>query len=79
LLKEVFEKTFNYDVTIGRLKESDDAKLDIILTIATFMKANNFDNTLLIIYYAGHGRRADGVAGAGLKLARYVTGHVVRR
>ena len=57
-LKAVFEKKFKYNTQIEYLDNSLETKLQVHVnaTVAAFVKAHDGPNTLLIVYYAGHGR-----------------------
>ena len=56
-LKEVFEKKFGYSVTTFELStENGGLQVQVNAEVAVFVKNHNGQNTLLIIYYAGHGK-----------------------
>ncbi|KAI4116368.1 MAG: hypothetical protein LQ345_003202 [Seirophora villosa] len=57
-LKAVFEESFGYHVTIQRLDAKIEKKLQIQVNakVANFVEAHDGPNTLLIVYYAGHGK-----------------------
>ena len=57
-LKSVFEKRFRYDTTTEFLDNNKQQRLQVQLNgkVAAFVDANDGPNTLLIVYYAGHGR-----------------------
>jgi Caspase domain len=53
-LGRVFEKEYNFTVNKAPL-ETDNAQKEMIFYLAQFLKEHDRKNTLLIIYYAGHG------------------------
>ena len=57
-LKATFEKRFNYHVGIAYLDTTSEQKLQIRVNriVADFVDEHDEPNTLLIVYYAGHGR-----------------------
>lgn len=57
-LSAVFEKGFGYHVTIQRLDAKRDTRLQIQVNriVANFVHDHDGPNTLLIVYYAGHGK-----------------------
>ena len=57
-LKSVFEKRFKYQTTMESLDNNIKQKLQVQLwtKVANFVNENDGPNTLLIVYYAGHGR-----------------------
>ncbi|KAL8713152.1 MAG: hypothetical protein Q9220_002673 [cf. Caloplaca sp. 1 TL-2023] len=57
-LKKVFEDLFRYHVTIAQL-DATQSEVQVNAIISNFVHAHNGSNTLLIVYYAGHGRPGD--------------------
>ncbi|KAL8949758.1 MAG: hypothetical protein Q9222_004157 [Ikaeria aurantiellina] len=57
-LKEVFENKFGYHVTVEHL-DATQAEVQVNAIISAFVAIHNGPNTLLIVYYAGHGRPGD--------------------
>ena len=57
-LKLVFEERFRYHTTTEYLDNNKQQKLQVQLNskVAAFVGANDGPNTLLIVYYAGHGK-----------------------
>ena len=57
-LKSVFEKRFRYHTTTEFLDNDKQQKLQVQLNgiIAAFVNTHDGPNTLLIVYYAGHGK-----------------------
>ena len=57
-LKAVFETQFGYHTTVGHLNAHVENKLQaqLKLKIALFVESYDGPDTLLLIYYAGHGR-----------------------
>ena len=57
-LKSVLENRFNYHVQVESLKNDVDNRLQVRINriVAEFVDVHNGPNTLLIVYYAGHGR-----------------------
>lgn len=57
-LKATFENRFNYHVEIAYLDTTIEQKLQIRVNriVATFVDEHNGPDTLLIVYYAGHGK-----------------------
>ena len=57
-LKATFEKDFNYHATIEYLDIMFEQKIQVRVNakVAAFVDAHDGPNTLLIVYYAGHGR-----------------------
>ena len=57
-LKSVLEKRFRYHTTTEYLDNNNKQRLQIQLNskVAAFVGANDGPNTLLIVYYAGHGK-----------------------
>lgn len=57
-LRSVFEEEFNYGVQIETLDNDDEVSLQVLINaiVAAFVLRNHGPNTLLIVYYAGHGR-----------------------
>lgn len=57
-LKKVFEKRFKYHTTTEYLDNNKRPNLQVQLNsrVAAFVDANDGPNTLLIVYYAGHGK-----------------------
>ena len=60
-LQSVFEKQFGYGTQVGYLDVKVKKKLQIQVNgkVAAFVEAHDAPNTLLIIYYAGHGGPGD--------------------
>ena len=58
-LQSVFEKRFRYNTHIRYLDNHDEKKLQVRLNakVASFVDEHDGPNTLLIVYYAGHGKR----------------------
>ncbi|KAL8819994.1 MAG: hypothetical protein Q9223_001699 [Gallowayella weberi] len=56
-LKSVFEKDFGYHTTTERLVANPEKKLQVQVNakVATFVDRHDGQDTLLIVYYAGHG------------------------
>lgn len=61
-LEAVFSNTFNYDVTRRLLRKDPRSKAQNQANrhLACFVDDYDDDNTLLVIYYAGHGKRHHG-------------------
>ena len=57
-LKSTFETRFNYDAQISYLDTTIDRKLQVQVNtiVAAFIGAHDAPTTLLIVYYAGHGK-----------------------
>ena len=57
-LKAIFENRFNYHAEIKYLDTTIEQRLQIRLNaiVANFVNEHDGPNTLLIVYYAGHGR-----------------------
>ena len=57
-LKAVFERRFNYHVEVKYLDTTDRQRLQVRVNtiVAAFVGEHDGSNTLLIVYYAGHGR-----------------------
>ena len=57
-LKATFENDFNYHATIEYLEITFEQRIQVRVNakVAAFVDAHNGPNTLLIVYYAGHGR-----------------------
>lgn len=57
-LQAVFENEFGYNTTMVYLDANSEKKLQVQLnaSVANFVHGHDGDNTLLIVYYAGHGR-----------------------
>lgn len=57
-LKSVFENRFNYHVQVKSLDNHVEQKLQVQINkiVAVFVAEHDKPNTLLIVYYAGHGR-----------------------
>lgn len=57
-LKLVFENKFNYHVEKKQLDNHSEQKLQVQINkiVAVFVEKHDGPNTLLIVYYAGHGR-----------------------
>ena len=57
-LQKVFEKKFHYNVQVEYLDNHIAQKLQIHVNakVAHFVNTHDGPNTLLIVYYAGHGR-----------------------
>lgn len=57
-LRLVFEDRFKYHTTIQYLDNDNKQKLQVQINgiVATFVQKNDGPNTLLIVYYAGHGK-----------------------
>lgn len=67
-LRETFTLTYGFNVYERKLTTAPGkAKDSIYFHMADFMLKENFEDTLLIIYYAGHGGLAMGTTD-GLKL-----------
>ncbi|KAI4119499.1 MAG: hypothetical protein LQ338_007264 [Usnochroma carphineum] len=60
-LKSVFRKSFGYGVTIEKLNANLEKKLQVQVNgrVARFVEDHDGPNTLLIVYYAGHGKPGD--------------------
>ena len=60
-LKMTFEETFNYHAQIGKLDASSKQTLQVQVNriVADFVGDSDGPNTLLIVYYAGHGKPGD--------------------
>lgn len=71
-LKNVFEDRFNYHVTVRYLEAEavEDVQLEVNVIMGPWIKEHNTFDTLLIIYYAGHGK--PGLAPGQLTLFEYV-------
>ena len=72
-LKATFEKRFNYHAEIKYLDTTIEQKLQVRVNaiVATFVGEHDGPNTLLIVYYAGHGK--PGGAYGSLELFALVT------
>lgn len=55
-LKNVFETDFGYSVTVQLLTKKEDLQVEVNLIVARWVHEHNAIQTLLIVYYAGHGR-----------------------
>ena len=57
-LKATFEKRFNYHVEIRYLDTTIEQRLQVRVNtiVAAFVGKHDGSNTLLIVYYAGHGK-----------------------
>lgn len=57
-LKSVLEERFRYHTTMACLDNNNKQRLQVQLNtkVAAFVGANDGPNTLLIVYYAGHGK-----------------------
>lgn len=57
-LKSVFEEQFHYQVQVKSLDNYIEKKLQVRINriVAEFVDEHDGPNTLLIVYYAGHGR-----------------------
>ncbi|KAL8964378.1 MAG: hypothetical protein Q9183_004491, partial [Haloplaca sp. 2 TL-2023] len=57
-LQNVFEKDFGYNVTLVELDADSDQRLQLQInaTVACWAEKHSKPNTLLIVYYAGHGK-----------------------
>ena len=57
-LKSVFEERFRYHTTVEILDNNRTPKLQVRLNkkVAAFVDKHDGPNTLLIVYYAGHGK-----------------------
>lgn len=57
-LKSVFKEGFGYNVTIQQLDATREKKLQLQVNanVANFAEVNDGPDTLLIVYYAGHGK-----------------------
>ena len=55
-LKATFEDQFNYHAEIKYLDVTTKVQVRVNATVATFVEQHNSPNTLLIVYYAGHGK-----------------------
>lgn len=55
-LKSVFESTFGYHAVIGQLDSTKPLQTQVNRIVAEFVDENNRPDTLLIVYYAGHGK-----------------------
>ena len=69
-LKATLENQFNYHVEIKYLDVTTKVQVFVNAIMATFVAQHNSPNTLLIVYYAGHGR--PGPDHADLELFGYV-------
>ena len=60
-LRSTFEEKFNYNIQIQYLDTSVLQRLQVRVNsiVARFVDAHDGPNTLLIVYYAGHGRPAE--------------------
>lgn len=55
-LKKTFENRFNYHAEIKYLDITTRLQVHVNAIVATFVKDHDGPNTLLIVYYAGHGK-----------------------
>lgn len=57
-LKQTFETRFNYDAEIKKLDASLERRYQVQVNtiVQAFIGAHDHPNTLLIVYYAGHGK-----------------------
>ena len=55
-LKDVFKTHFNYNVTVELLEKGAQLQVTLNLIIAKWAKEHNTSETLLVVYYAGHGK-----------------------
>ena len=64
-LRSIFEQRLNYHTQIEYLDTTVEEKLQIRINriMASFVGAHDGPNTLLIVYYAGHGRPAEKFGG----------------
>ena len=65
-LKATFEDQFNYHVEMGYLDVKTKVQVSVNAIMALFVAEHNNPNTLLIVYYAGHGK--SGLEYASLEL-----------
>lgn len=77
-LKSVFEKQFRYIAKIEYLQNRSESNLQVQVNciVASFVKAHDGPHTLLIVYYAGHGKPGSAHGdlecfGSALTKARY--------
>jgi hypothetical protein len=54
-LKDVFEAIYGYEVHDAKLMKELNPTLQLNAFLANFVLASDKENTLMIIYYAGHG------------------------
>jgi len=71
-LDQVFRTTFHYETVRKELTQGSGptAQIQVNKHLSDFVFEHDDMNTLLIVYYAGHGR--PGESTGGLKLAGYV-------
>ena len=74
-LKTTFEDRFNYHAEIKYLDVTTKVQVRVNAIVATFVAQHNGPNTLLIVYYAGHGK--PGSEFGSLELFGFV-GHELR-
>ena len=55
-LKAVFEEKFKYNVQVEQMATTEDLEVDMNALISQWTREHNKPETLLIVYYAGHGR-----------------------
>lgn len=67
-LKSVFEGVFGYSTHLKELNYADEGSLQVAVNakVANFVSECDGTNTLLIVYYAGHGRPAKSYGGLEL-------------
>ena len=67
-LRSTFEQRFNYNTQVEYLDTSVDRRLQVRVNaiMASFVCDHDGPNTLLIVYYAGHGRPANNFGGLEL-------------
>ena len=60
-LKSVFEERFRFNARIDYLDKHDQKRLQVQVNekVAVFVGSHDGPNTLLIVYYAGHGKPGD--------------------
>lgn len=75
-LKSVFEGRFHYHVQVEQLDNFIEQKLQVRINsiVAVFVEKHDAPNTLLIVYYAGHGR--PGTSYGSLELFGSVGNHL---
>jgi hypothetical protein len=67
-LQKIFEEQYSFEVTRGRMNHDQRPQYQMHCYLAEFLKANNKPNSLLIIYYGGHGSYDSRGPNPGLKL-----------
>jgi hypothetical protein len=54
-LERIFTKDFGYNCRVARLKNHRDPQVGLNMAILKHIEEHDNENTLLIVYYTGHG------------------------